>query len=120
EPGSMTFPIIQRLVDGMILVDERAIRDAIAGLARGEHLMVEGSGAAAIAALADPRLDLPKVGAVVTGRNISVNLFLDVARCSAQFLGQLPEANPPRRSGTGRGRLIINTEDNGHIMDFED
>ncbi|HSE97240.1 MAG TPA: threonine/serine dehydratase, partial [Blastocatellia bacterium] len=34
EPGSITFPIIQRLVDEMILVDEEAIRKAVRRAAR--------------------------------------------------------------------------------------
>jgi threonine dehydratase len=80
EPDSMTFPIIQSLVDGMILVEEAAIREAIAGAAREDHLLIEGSAAAAIAALADPRVDLPNVAAIITGRNISLDLFLDIAR----------------------------------------
>src|SRR5262245_38487458 len=33
EPGSMTFPYIQRLVDGMILVSEESIRNALKGIA---------------------------------------------------------------------------------------
>jgi threonine dehydratase len=45
EPGSMTFPIIQRLVDGIILVSEDSIRTAIARIAREDHLMIEGSAA---------------------------------------------------------------------------
>ncbi|HKF55574.1 MAG TPA: threonine/serine dehydratase [Blastocatellia bacterium] len=80
EPDSMTFPIIQRLVDDMILVDEPSIRKAMARVAREDHLMIEGSAAAAIAALADARLNLPKVAAVITGRNISLDLFLEIAR----------------------------------------
>jgi threonine dehydratase len=80
ERDSITFPIIQSLVDGMILVEERAIREGIAGTAREEHLMIEGSAAAAIAALADPRMNLPKVAAIITGRNISLDLFLDTVR----------------------------------------
>jgi threonine dehydratase len=80
EPGSMTFPIIQSLIDGMILVDEPAIREAIARVAGQDHLMIEGSAAAAIAALADARLNLPKIAAVITGRNIGLDLFLEIAR----------------------------------------
>ena len=83
EADSMTFPIIQRLVDGIILVDETAIRAAVAGAAREDHLMLEGSAAAAIAALADDRLKLPKVAAVITGRNISLDLFLEIAASNA-------------------------------------
>ena len=80
EADSMTFPIIQSLVDGMIQVDEQAIREAIAGAAREEHLMIEGSAAAAIAALADPRVEFGSVAAIITGRNMSLDLFLDVVR----------------------------------------
>ena len=75
EPGSMTFPIVEQLVDGMILVSEDSIKDAIGRVAREEHLMIEGSAAASIAALTDARLEGRKVAAVITGRNISFDLF---------------------------------------------
>jgi threonine dehydratase len=78
EPGSITFPIIQRLVDDVILVGEDAIRSAIARMAREEHLMIEGSGAAGIAALADRRVEGSRVAVIVTGRNISFDLFAEV------------------------------------------
>jgi threonine dehydratase len=88
EPDSITFPIIQRHVDGMILVDEPAIREAITRVASEDHLMIEGSAAAAIAALVDPRLNLPKVAAIITGRNISLDLFLDVTRSGGASPGR--------------------------------
>ena len=82
EPGSMTFPIIQRLVDGMILVSEQSIRNQIAGVAREEHLMIEGSAAVSIAALTDDRLEGKRVAAIVSGRNISLDLFSEVIRAT--------------------------------------
>ena len=78
EPGSMTFPIIQRLVDGMILVSEDEIRHAVTGVAREEHLMIEGSAAVAVAALSYQRLDGQRLAAVISGRNISFELFREV------------------------------------------
>jgi len=80
EPGSVTFPIIHRLVDGMILVTEEAIRKRIAGVAREEHLMIEGSAAVSISALTDDRLAGKRVAAIVSGRNISLDLFGEVIR----------------------------------------
>lgn len=80
EPGSMTFPIIQRYVDGMILADEGAIRTAIAQVAAGQHLIIEGSAAASVAALSDPRLKNRRVVAILTGRNIDLALFMKVMR----------------------------------------
>ena len=73
EPGSITFPIIQELVDGLILVSEGAIRDAIARIAREDHLIIEGAAAASIAALGNDRLKSDRVCAIVTGRNIAIN-----------------------------------------------
>jgi threonine dehydratase len=75
EPGSMTFPIVERLVDGIITVSEDSIKDAIGRVAREDHLMIEGSAAVSIAALSDARLDGQLVAAVITGRNISLDLF---------------------------------------------
>lgn len=78
EPGSMTFPFIQRLVDGVVLVSEEAIRTAMARVAREDHLMIEGSAAVSIAALNDALFERQSVAAIVSGRNISLELFAEV------------------------------------------
>jgi len=78
EPGSVTFPIIQCLVDGMIVVSEEAIRNRIAGVAMEEHLMIEGSAAVSIAALDDDRLAGKRVAAIVSGRNITLAVFAEI------------------------------------------
>ena len=75
EPGSITFLIIQKLVAGIILVSEESIRNAIAKIAREDHVMIEGSGAVSIAALDDARLEARSIGAIVSGRNIGLDLF---------------------------------------------
>ena len=75
EPGSMTFAITRDLIDGMIVVDEAAIRRAIARVAREDRLMIEGSAAVSIAALSDARLQSQRVAAIITGRNITLDLF---------------------------------------------
>jgi threonine dehydratase len=75
EPGSITFPIIQQFVDDIILVGEESIRQAIASIARVEHLIIEGSAALSIAALDDKRLAASSVAAIITGRNISYDLL---------------------------------------------
>jgi threonine dehydratase len=75
EPGSITFPIVQNLVDGIILVSEDSIRNAIKRVASEDRIMIEGAAAAGIAALGDARLEGRRTAAVVTGRNISLDLF---------------------------------------------
>lgn len=76
EPGSITFPIIKDLIDGMILVDEDRISAAIVNAAKNDHIMIEGAAACSIAALSDPRLSAGKIGAVISGRNITTDLFM--------------------------------------------
>jgi threonine dehydratase len=78
EPDSITFPIIQHLVDGIILVSEGSIRSVIAKLAREDHVMIEGSAAVSIAALGEIRPEGQKVAAIVSGRNMSLDLFAEV------------------------------------------
>lgn len=75
EPDSITFPIIEHLIDGMILVSEDSLRNAIRRVAREDHIMIEGSAAAAVAALDDARLKRQRTAAIITGRNISLDLF---------------------------------------------
>lgn len=75
EPGSITFPIIQKLVDGIILVSEESIRNTIAQMAREDHVMIEGAAAVSIAAIDEVRLDGRSIGAIVSGRNMSLDLF---------------------------------------------
>jgi len=78
EAGSITFPIVQSLVDDIFLVSEESIRDAIASIASQEHFIVEGAAALSVAALRDTRLTEQSVAAIVSGRNISLDLFAEV------------------------------------------
>jgi threonine dehydratase len=76
EPGSITFPMIQNSIDGIILVSEEAIRKAIADVAKEDHLIIEGSAAVSIAALEDERLAGLNTAAIVSGRNLTLNKFV--------------------------------------------
>ena len=78
EPDSITFPLIERLVDGIILVSEESIRNAIKRVASEDRIMIEGAAAASIAALDDERLNGQRAAAILTGRNISLDLFAQV------------------------------------------
>lgn len=73
EVGEQTFPVIQRLLDGLILVEESAILSAMRVLAETVHLVAEPSGAVAFAALAS-QPDSVKgctVGVVISGGNLN-------------------------------------------------
>jgi threonine dehydratase len=72
DPETITFGFIQKFVDRIDTVSEEDLSAAIAGLVDAEHLVAEGAGAAAVAALAGRRVDVHgrRVAAIVTGSNI--------------------------------------------------
>lgn len=82
EPGAITFPLVKRLVDRVVTVSEEALAKTMRGFAEHEHLIIEGSAAAAAAALLDRKIDLrgKRVAVVVTGGNVDLAKWLDVVQ----------------------------------------
>lgn len=72
QPGQMTREVIARLVDDLVLVDEGDIEQAVLMLLEIEKTLVEGAGAAGLAALLrhPERFRGKKVGLVLSGGNI--------------------------------------------------
>ena len=72
EPGALTLPMVRRWVDRILLVDEGDIEQAIVMLLEIEKTVVEGAGAAALAALIKQRADFAgkRAGLVLSGGNI--------------------------------------------------
>ncbi len=80
EPGKLTSQILKALVNDIVLVPERDIERAVAMLVGIEKTVVEGAGAAGLAALLnDPkRYAGKKVGTVLCGGNIDTHLLANV------------------------------------------
>ena len=72
QPGTLTLPIVRELTRGILLVDEGGIEHAIVLLLEVEKTVVEGAGAAGLAALlAHPQhFRGRRVGIVLSGGNI--------------------------------------------------
>jgi threonine dehydratase len=72
RPGRLTVPLVQRLVDDVLLVSEARIEEAIGLLVDSQNLVVEGAGAAGVAVLIDhpARFRGRRVGTVLCGANI--------------------------------------------------
>jgi len=72
DPDTITFAIIQRHVKQIVTVSEADLQAAVVALVDAEHLIVEPSGAAGIAALIGKRLAVSgsRVVVVVTGSNV--------------------------------------------------
>jgi threonine dehydratase len=75
--GEHTFDLARRYVDEVVVVDEEEIANAILLLLEIEKTVVEGAGAAPLAALVNRRVALPgkTVALVLSGGNIDVNLI---------------------------------------------
>jgi len=78
--GRVPFEVAGGLIDEVVLADERSIRKAIYALADREQLIVEPSGAIAVAPLLDERVQVADrdVVCILSGRNIDTSLLRDV------------------------------------------
>ena len=86
EPGAITFPICQRIIDRHILVNESEIIGAIRDMAAHENYIIEGAAGVALAAgLKDAsRFQGRNIAVVVCGRNIGVESFLSIMGSTQQ------------------------------------
>jgi threonine dehydratase len=80
QPGELTSRILKDLVNEVVLVPERDLERAVAMLVGIEKTVVEGAGAAGLAAmLADPgRFKGKKVATILCGGNIDTHLLANV------------------------------------------
>ena len=88
--GPLTFPVISALVDGIIVVSEKEIIDATRLVMERVKVVVEPSGAAALAAVLSPKfaeaiggIKAERVGVVLSGGNVDLEpLFAEMMRSS--------------------------------------
>jgi len=78
EAGAMTFPLVKKVVDYIVTISEDDLRRAMRGLATEEHLIVEGAGAAATAAVMAGKASAPgqRIVVLITGGNVDVPKWL--------------------------------------------
>ena len=73
SPGQLTFPVLQKNLEGVLLVSDEEIVQALRFLLFRAKLLVEPTGAVPAAALLAGKLTLPKgarVGVVLSGGNV--------------------------------------------------
>jgi threonine dehydratase len=81
RPGTLTLPIIRELVEQVVTVDDTQIAQAIAHAVQFNRLVVEGAGAAGLAAVLAGVIPVrtgEKVCVVLCGGNIDTNLLARV------------------------------------------
>ncbi|NNK62700.1 MAG: threonine/serine dehydratase [Gemmatimonadetes bacterium] len=79
--GTLTWQHLDALADGVVTVDDDAIRDATRFLLHRHRLVVEFSGAATVAALRSGAIDLRgrRVAVVLSGGNLDPSFLADLA-----------------------------------------
>jgi threonine dehydratase len=80
EPGALTSRIVKALVADILLVDETGLEAAVQMLLEQQKLVVEGAGAAGVAAVlaVRPRFAGRRVGIVLTGGSIDMRLLSSI------------------------------------------
>jgi threonine dehydratase len=83
HPGEITGPLLERLLDDLVTVDEDAIADAIMLLLERTKVVVEGAGAVGVAALRTRLVEPAESGTTVvilSGGNVDIGVLADIAR----------------------------------------
>jgi threonine dehydratase len=103
QPGRLTREIVARCVDDLMLVDEGDIEQAIVLLLDVEKTLVEGAGAAGLAALMkEPaRFAGRTVGLVLTGGNIDPLLLASIIERGMARAGRLARIRVAARDAPG-------------------
>ena len=80
KPGGVTKPVVQNLVDEILLVNEHSLEWAVGALVEQQRVVAEGAGAAGIAAIYQhpERFAGKTVGAVICGGNIDPRLLASI------------------------------------------
>jgi len=80
QPGALTFPIVQRLVERVMTVSDQEVKDAMRFLLLRMKLLVEPTGAVPVALLLSGRLDLrgQRVGVILSGGNADPGLVAEI------------------------------------------
>ena len=103
QPGLITREVVKRLVDDLVLVDEGDIEQAIVMLLEIEKTLVEGAGAAGLAALLkEPaRYAGKRVGLVLCGGNIDPLLLASIIERGMVRAGRLARIKVHARDTPG-------------------
>jgi threonine dehydratase len=128
RPGEVTLPLVRRLADEVVAVDEDAIAEAMVLLMERCKLVVEGAGAVGVAALLEGTVPAAAEGTtvvVLSGGNVDVNLLSQVGRRHESLLGRrlVLIARVSDRPGGLAGllacvaRLGANVVDVGHVRE---
>ena len=124
RPGDFTLPLVERYVHEVVTVSDDEVAEAMVLLLERSKLVVEGAGAAAVAALMHGRVKPPVEGttcAVLSGGNVDASLLSECIRMGETAAGRRMVIGTvvPDRPGALAGLLALVAEHGGNIVDVE-
>ena len=121
HPGVFTSQVIEERVDDILLVDEPVLEKAVSLLLQIEKTVVEGAGAAGLAAvLANPeRFKGKKVGLVLCGGNIDTRLLANVLLRDLARQGRLARLRVTLQDRPGALFKVMRLFDAHHVNIIE-
>src|SRR5439155_3999610 len=124
RPGGLTLELIKRWVDGIVVVEEDDVAEAMVFLMERAKLVVEGAGAVGVAALMSGRVR-PRGGGttvvILSGGNVDAGLLAEVARRHETEAGRrlVLLARLPDRPGSLAALLALVGEHGANLLDVQ-
>jgi len=124
RPGELTLPLVERWLDDVVAVGEDAIAEAMILLLERAKLVVEGAGAAGVAALlsgAARPADRGTTAVVLSGGNVDPRLLAHIARRHEAEVGRtlVLATRIPDRPGALAGLLGVVGGAGANVVDVE-
>jgi threonine dehydratase len=124
RPGDLTLPLVERWVDEIVTVSDDEVAQAMVLLLERSKLVVEGAGAASVAALMHGKVPAPPSGevcAVLSGGNVDASLLAECIRLGETAAGRriVIATVVPDRPGALARLLRIVAERGANVVDVE-
>jgi threonine dehydratase len=120
HPGELTMAILDELLDDVVHVEDDAIAEAITLLLERSKLVVEGAGAASVAALLRGHAGGGDVCALLSGGNIDATLLVSVVRHGLTRAGRylVVRTRVPDRPGELVKLLQLVAAERGNVLEI--
>jgi threonine dehydratase len=124
RPGELTLPLVERHLDGIVTVSDDDVAEAMVLLLERSKLVVEGAGAAGVAALLSGKVSPPADGetcAVLSGGNVDATRLAECIRLGETAAGRriVLWTVVPDRPGALAALLRVVAEQGANVLDVE-
>jgi threonine dehydratase len=121
RPGDITFPLIQQFVDEVVEVTEDEICRAVVVLLERSKLMVEGAGAAGLAAVLAGKVNARQAVCVLSGGNLDAGMLQIIVRFGLTRNGRFLRLRTqmPDRPGALKRLTDLFAEHRVNILDID-